>query len=63
VLANPYQGRSGDLMEIARKHGVLVLQAGPDVVRFLPPLTITADDLAEGLTRLASAIAEFVSNT
>src|SRR5690606_33989202 len=29
VLADPYQGRSGDLMEIARKHGVLVLQAGP----------------------------------
>jgi len=63
VLDDFYQGRSGDLMEIARKHGVLVLQAGPDVVRFLPPLTITADDLAEGMTRLRSAIAEFVRNT
>ncbi|RJQ83804.1 MAG: aminotransferase class III-fold pyridoxal phosphate-dependent enzyme, partial [Desulfobacteraceae bacterium] len=63
ALAQPWRGRSGDLMETARAHGVLVLQAGPDVVRFLPPLNITAQDLEEGLTRLAAAVAEFVSST
>jgi acetylornithine/N-succinyldiaminopimelate aminotransferase len=57
------RGRSADLMETARRHGVLVLQAGPDVLRFLPPLNITEAELAEGLDRLAGAVAQFVSDT
>jgi acetylornithine/N-succinyldiaminopimelate aminotransferase len=63
VLAPAWHGRSAELMEAARRCGVLVLQAGPDVVRFLPPLTITAAELAEGLDRLTAAVAEFTGST
>jgi acetylornithine/N-succinyldiaminopimelate aminotransferase len=62
-LQQSWRGRSGDLMETAREHGVLILQAGPDVLRFLPPLNISANDLEEGMRRLAAAVAQFVSRT
>ena len=52
------QGKAGDLTEACRVHGVLVLQAGPDVLRFLPPLNITDEELDEGLDRFAQAITE-----
>jgi acetylornithine/N-succinyldiaminopimelate aminotransferase len=61
ALKEPWQGRAGDLMEAARMHGVLILQAGPDVLRFLPPLNITAEELEEGMARLAGAVAEAVN--
>jgi acetylornithine/N-succinyldiaminopimelate aminotransferase len=57
------RGRSADLMDAARRHGALILQAGPDVLRFLPPLNITAEELQEGLRRLETAIAEFMGST
>lgn len=49
-------GKAGDIMEIARKHGVLILQAGPNVLRFVPPLTISEKELKEGLARLEAAL-------
>lgn len=59
-LAEGLKGKAGDIMEAARKEGVLVLQAGPDVTRFLPPLNITEGELAEGMKRLASAMGGFL---
>ena len=35
-----------------------LLQAGPDVVRFLPPLTMSDEELATGLARLETALSE-----
>jgi acetylornithine/N-succinyldiaminopimelate aminotransferase len=40
---------------------VLLLQAGPDVLRLLPPLTITDEELADGLARLHAALAAFLA--
>jgi acetylornithine/N-succinyldiaminopimelate aminotransferase len=37
------------------------LQAGPDVLRFVPPLTISDDDLSEGLRRLHAALTAYVA--
>ncbi len=56
-----YHGKAGDVADLARGHGVLVLQAGPNVIRFLPPLVIKENELAKGIKRLEDAIAEFVS--
>jgi acetylornithine/N-succinyldiaminopimelate aminotransferase len=58
-LVPSQHGKAGDIAEIARAHGVLILQAGPNVLRFLPPLTITASELKEGLKRLESALSTF----
>jgi acetylornithine/N-succinyldiaminopimelate aminotransferase len=48
-------------MEAARKQGVLVLQAGPNVMRFLPPLIVTQKEMAEGLRRLEKALATVIA--
>jgi len=60
VLAEGYRGKAGNVLDMAAAHGLLVLQAGPDVLRFVPPLNISDDDLSEGLTRLRSALRVFV---
>ena len=60
VLADAGKGRAGNILDHAAAHGLLLLQAGPDVLRFVPPLTITDDELAEGLDRLRHALTAFV---
>lgn len=58
-----YHGKAGDISEEARKAGVLILQAGPNVLRFLPPLIITDKEMRLGLERLQDAVASFVQKT
>jgi len=60
VLDTAYKGRAGDILDIAAAHGLLILQAGPDVLRIVPPLTITDEETAEGMQRLHDTLAEFV---
>ena len=60
VLRGEGAGRAGELGELCRRHGVLVLQAGPDVVRFLPPLNITDAELDDGMDRFEAAMREAV---
>jgi acetylornithine/N-succinyldiaminopimelate aminotransferase len=62
VLAEAYKGRAGDILDAAAAHGLLILQAGPDVLRFVPPLNITDEELTEGLTRLEATLTSFASN-
>jgi len=45
------------LINLARENGVMVLRAGRNTLRFLPPLTITKDEMNEGFKRLEKAIA------
>ena len=59
ALAEAYRGKAGEILDHAAAHGLLLLQAGPDVLRFVPPLTISADELAEGLKRLHAALRAF----
>ena len=48
----------------AREHGLLLLKCGPykNVVRFLPPLTATAEEIAQGAERLRLSFSD-VSGT
>ena len=41
----------------AREAGVMVLKAGRNTLRFLPPLTITKEEIDEGFARLEKAVA------
>lgn len=55
-------GKAGEIMEHARLHGALVLVAGPNVVRFLPPLNITEAEMTEGLDRFAGALRHYLED-
>ncbi|HZJ93668.1 MAG TPA: aspartate aminotransferase family protein [Thiopseudomonas sp.] len=61
VMSAAYKGKAGALMAAAEREGLLVLVAGPDVVRFAPSLVIEQADLDEGLARFERAIAVFIS--
>lgn len=61
VLKPECFGRAGEILDHAAGAGLLLLQAGPDVLRFVPALNIGADDVAEGLTRLRAALSQFVA--
>ena len=58
VLNAAFAGRAGEILDAAASHGLLLLQAGPDVLRFVPALNITDDDIAEGLQRLRLALGD-----
>ena len=60
VLKPDYAGRAGEILDHAAANGLLLLQAGPDVLRFVPALNIGDDDVAEGLARLRVALEAFV---
>ncbi|MDR7069711.1 acetylornithine/N-succinyldiaminopimelate aminotransferase [Pseudoxanthomonas japonensis] len=59
VLNPKYAGRAGEVLDLAAAQGLLMLQAGPDVLRFVPPLNITDAEMAEGLKRLHAALRVF----
>ncbi len=61
VLADAYKGRAGEILDHAAAQGLLLLQAGADVLRFVPPLSITDEELADGLSRLHDALSDFVA--
>lgn len=58
-LLAPWAGNANALSDIAREYGVLMLVAGPNVLRFLPPLTITEAEMEAGLARLEQALAAY----
>ena len=61
VLKPAHAGRAGEILDHAAANGLLLLQAGPDVLRFVPALNIGDDDVAEGLARLRVALETFVA--
>ena len=60
-LKPEFHGKAGDISEFGRKNGVMVLQAGPNVVRFLPPLLITEKEMKEGIKRFQLSLADFLA--
>ena len=57
-LAERWQGKGMEVMRAAGDAGLLVLVAGPDVVRIAPSLVISLDEILEGLARLETALAK-----
>ena len=49
---------AADIVKKAQEKGLLILSAGPNVLRLLPALNIPEDDLFAGLDLLASILAE-----
>ncbi len=45
-----------NIIDRARQNGVMVLKAGRNTLRFLPPLTITREEIDEGFKSLTAAV-------
>ena len=56
VLANDTPIKSIDVVKAAMAQGLLLVPAGPSVVRFVPPLIVTAEEVQAALAKLRSAI-------
>ena len=56
VLQPAFAGKAGDILDAAAAEGLLLLQAGPDVLRLVPALNIRDEDVSEGLARLQRAL-------
>ena len=61
VLKPAYAGRAGEILDHAAGNGLLLLQAGPDVLRVVPALNVSDEDVSEGLLRLRSALGAFLA--
>ncbi len=60
-LREAHAGKAGQILDLCVEHGLLLLQAGPDVLRFVPALNIADADIAEGLSRLRAALKAFTA--
>ncbi|PJG82976.1 aspartate aminotransferase family protein [Caviibacterium pharyngocola] len=57
-LVEQYAGKAAEFVKKAADKGLMILVAGPNVLRFAPALNISQTELAEGLKRLESVFAE-----
>ncbi|MDG0022673.1 aspartate aminotransferase family protein [Trinickia sp. Y13] len=62
-LTTAYEGRAKDFVNAAAGQGVMLLIAGPNVLRFAPSLVIDEAELDEGFARLEKAIEQVVGAT
>jgi acetylornithine/N-succinyldiaminopimelate aminotransferase len=50
---------STEFVAAARKHGLLIVGAGENVVRLLPPLIVTEEQVREAIALLSAAATDF----
>ena len=55
-LDTPWKGKAMEVVRAAGETGLLLLVAGPDVLRIAPSLVISLDEILEGLARLETAL-------
>jgi len=60
-MAEACKGRSKDYTKLCEKLGLMLLIAGPDVVRLAPALVVSDEQIAEADRLMRAAVAEFVS--
>ncbi|HEY0845902.1 MAG TPA: acetylornithine/succinylornithine family transaminase [Noviherbaspirillum sp.] len=56
VLADAYRGKAKDIAKAAEAQGLMLLIAGPDVVRLLPALVVSDAQIDEAAVRLRRAL-------
>jgi succinylornithine aminotransferase len=61
VVADSFKGRSKDIQKAAEAQGLLLLMAGPDVVRFAPALIVSDEQIAAAETMLRRALTSLSS--
>jgi acetylornithine/N-succinyldiaminopimelate aminotransferase len=63
ALAPAFEGRGKDLVKACELEGLLLLIAGPSVMRLAPSLLIPPADITEGMARFDRALVKFVVAT
>lgn len=61
ALNETYQGRAKEFLVAAAEAGLMILVAGPNVIRFTPSLVIELDVMQQGLERFEQAVAKVVN--
>ena len=56
-LTDEHKARAGEVVTAARERGLLIITAGDGVIRIVPPLIITAEEINKGLEILDEAMA------
>lgn len=59
-LVETWHGKAGEFVKAAAENGVMILVAGPNVLRFAPALNINQQELETGLERLEKTLKQFV---
>lgn len=60
-LTEAYHGRARDFLHAAAAEGIMILNAGPNVIRFAPSLVIEFEDIEQGMARFKQAVANVVA--
>ena len=55
-LAGGLEGRAGDVVKTCAENGLLILQAGANVVRLAPPLVLTQEQIDQGMAILKNSL-------
>lgn len=56
ALKPQHAGKARDILQAAAEAGVMILTAGTDVIRLVPSLIITLEEIDEGMARFAQAV-------
>ncbi|MED5499573.1 MAG: aminotransferase class III-fold pyridoxal phosphate-dependent enzyme, partial [Pseudomonadota bacterium] len=62
-MSDDFEGRARDILPLAIEQGLMILVAGPNVLRMAPSLVIPEADLQEGMARLELAIEQLVGQS
>ncbi|GHB17875.1 aspartate aminotransferase family protein [Salinicola rhizosphaerae] len=60
-MSDAYHGKARDILPLALEQGLMILVAGPNVLRVAPSLIIPEADIQEGMARLELAIEQLVA--
>lgn len=61
ALQPRYHGRAREFLHACAANGLMILNAGPDVLRFAPSLVVEFDDIDQGMARFEQAVAQITA--
>ena len=59
-LIEKYHGKAAEFVSVAAQNGLMILVAGPNVLRFAPALNIGQQEVKEGMEKLAKTLSHFI---
>lgn len=60
-LTAPYHGKARDFLSAAAARGLMILNAGPNVIRFAPSLVVEPQDIADGMALFEQAVQDVIN--